>query len=168
MKKTNLGLFVPIIALAACVTGPKLDITQPPIDMTFQTKHATRNVDRLDLIEVRTILNRQGNWQEIGPTLCTAYGRGFEATFKTPAILRVPVYYGSTSPLRIQCKTDIDSKPRVSGKTVDAENLSAPKDEGIGITTGSGGTEVNAVIGIRNRNKDRFNYPSRVTVTFAP
>ncbi len=157
-----------VAALAACGTGPKLPITQPVVNLVSPQAEAADDFHRPDLIEVRSILREGINWREIGPADCTARANGQEANFETPALIQVPVFFGKTRSVLIQCRMAVGGIARVTGTTVDAVNLSRPDNEGVTISVGSEGASVGAVVSLRNRDKDRFDFPAKVTVTFAP
>jgi len=164
----RLAMILMMTALAGCATGPKLPITQPVIDLVSASAENHPNFDRPDLIEVRSILVNGFEWQEISGSQCSIKANGVTRNFTPPALIQVPMFYGKTRSLLIQCRNTINGISRVSGTTLEPKNLSAPDDEGVTISVGSEGTSVGAVVSLRNRNKDRFDFQRKVNVSFAP
>lgn len=94
---------------------------------------------------------------------CVLEGAGLEANFTTPALVRMPVYAGRTSDATITCRLG----GRVQSRLLEAINLTAEAaEEGLRIETGNKGTSVELGISIRDRSKDRFDYPSSLPFIF--
>lgn len=162
-------LLVGLLAgISGCDYGPKLPFTQAPVDVTFTSGAARANVDRLDIIDVRAYLRQDKEWVEKSSARCTLRGQGFRASFSPPAQVLAPVYRGRTDPIFILCRMSVNGVERVTSQTIEARNLSRPDDEGVTITTGTEGTSVAAVINLRDRTKDRFDYSSVVHLRFRP
>lgn len=161
------AVFFCVLAVG-CATGPSLPITQPPVDMRKTQSLPFQNFDRIDQVSVRTIVRKGTSWSEIGEVLCHVKGRGFERHFTSPAILNIPVFFGKTDEMAFECSGTVENRNLRTSKKVTPKNLSAPENEGVTLSVGTGGTSVEGVVSIRDRKKDRFDYPSSVTLTFAP
>ncbi len=164
----RIGAILLTTLVMGCATGPKLPITQPIVSFVPASAERHHRFDRPDLVEIRTIQRDGVRWSEIGGASCTMTANGLSQTFEPPVLVKVPLYYGRTRSLFVQCRATINGRSRVSGTTVDPTNLSEPDDEGFIIGVGSDGPSVGGVISIRNRNKDRFDYQHRINITFAP
>ena len=158
--------FAGLVTLAGCASTARLPIAQDVQNVTFTSSFAAQDIERGDLMTVRSVQTQGFNWAEFAGASCRLQGRGFETSFQTPAVLRLPVYLKRTDDVRIQCRATFEGRDVVSGKTVEAINLNAPKDEGVTLRTGTSGTSLDAVISLRDRDKDRFDYPKSVNIVF--
>jgi hypothetical protein len=78
----------------------------------------------------------------------------------------VPLYKGTPAPINGYCH--LQSINLAARFTLDTINQSAPKNEGLRLTLGSGGPRIGATISLRDRSKDRYGYPARLRITLAP
>ncbi len=152
----NCVLSALILALGACAAAP---ITTPPVSMTFSDPALESRVDTFDIVEVRTVTGQFASRETVEGAACEVFGTGFSATFQSPAVLNMPLFRGRTSDARITCRATLDGQTLTDARTLEVRNLSAPENEGITISTGTSGTSVGAVFSIRDRSKDRFDYP---------
>lgn len=152
---------IPVLALMGCGAPP---VTTPPVAVQFSPPQNAAKANSYDLITVRTVTGQFSKRQAVNGAACDVYGPDYTAQFFSPAIVQLPLYRGDTSDVRIVCTAIVGGAYKSDAVTVPATNLSAPDDEGITIRTGSSGTNIDAVLSIRDRSEDRFDYPSGVTL----
>ena len=92
------------------------------------------------------------------------------SAYRPPFRLRrrcaVPLYKGAPAPINGYCSLpDTNLAARF---TLEAVNQSAPKNEGLRLTLGSGGPRIAGTISLRDRSKDRYAYPAKLRITLAP
>lgn len=150
--------FLPLLAIiTACDSIGGAPITTPPVEVKFDADPG-RPPAKLDAVTIRTYKFREG---EVVGASCVLNGTGYSSSFTTPAVVQLPLFLGRTDDAFVRC-----SNNQGAGQAVlEAENLSAPENEGLTISTGTAGTRVSALFSIRNRAKDRFNYPSFLRIT---
>ena len=78
----------------------------------------------------------------------------------------MPLYKGTPAPINGYCH--LQSINLAARFTLDTINQSAPKNEGLRLTLGSGGPRIGATISLRDRSKDRYAYPARLRIVLAP
>lgn len=160
-----LHLIALTLAIAGCSQG--LPITTPLVEVSMTGAGAMPQVRRLDVVEIRSVQGSAFRQNEFGGAQCQITGTGFRAAFTTPARLRLPVYDGRTDAVSLTCTARFAQGMITRSDVIEAKNLTADAvDEGITIGIGTGGTSIRAAISLRDRSKDRFDYPSRFTVRF--
>ncbi|MGV6840670.1 MAG: hypothetical protein ACWA40_10805 [Planktomarina sp.] len=152
---------IPIVALVGCGAPP---VTTPPVAVQFSPPQNAAKVDSYDMITVRTVTGQFTKRQTVEGAACDIYGPDYTARFTSPAIVQLPLYRGDTSDVRVVCKANVNGVQKSDAATIPATNLSAPDDEGITLRTGTSGTSIEAVFSIRDKSRDRFDYPSSVTL----
>ena len=153
-----------LATLASC--APPLPIADYIADARSPNAKITTQPLRFDVITLRSFV--AGDRQERAGARCqiSTSDQRLSATFQTPAQLRVPLYKGTPAPINGYCH--LPGTNLTARFTLDAINQSAPENEGVRLTLGSGGPRIGATISLRDRNKDRYGYPARVRITLAP
>ena len=153
-----------LTALASC--APPLPITDYIADARSPNAKITTQPLRFDVITVRSFV--AGHRQERPGARCHIFtpDQRLSAAFQTPAQVRVPIYKGAPAPINGYCHMpDTNLAARF---TLEAVNQSAPKNEGLRLTLGSGGPRIAGTISLRDRSKDRYAYPAKLRITLAP
>ncbi|MGB1236209.1 MAG: hypothetical protein ACPG5U_10790 [Planktomarina sp.] len=154
-------LILAALGLAACGQPA---VTTPPVSMTFTSQAAQSGIDTFDLVTIRTTTGSFTNTRQVVGAQCEVFGTEYSAKFQSPAVLRMPLYRGRTSDARVVCRGNVNGATREGATTLEATNLTAPDNEGITLSVGTGGTKIGAVFSIRDRARDRFSYPNNLRV----
>jgi len=150
--------------LVACTTpvarddAIRFDVTGP---------QAGSEVNRLDHITVRTFMRRGLSRAELTGLPCTATGTGLRATFTSPATLAAPTYLGRTDPITVTCQRRTDTVQSASKIIKPTNQTEEDLDTGLRIGVNSNdGVSVRLGVSIRDKTRDRFDYPSSVLIDF--
>ncbi|MCT4553379.1 MAG: hypothetical protein N4A53_01710 [Pelagimonas sp.] len=147
------------------------EIETPPQSVTFTSKQAQDNAAGFSQMAVRSFVSTEKGRkddQEMLGARCSVKGRGFKADVVTPALIKMPIYTGASSPADISCRTDKDR----ASTTVKPFNATLAR---INATQSSGGGLLGVVVtaavkgmatAARDPLKDEFNYPGMARVVF--
>ena len=153
-----------LTALASC--APPLPIADYIADARSPNAKITTQPLRFDVITIRSFV--AGHRQERPGARCQIFtpDQRLSAAFQTPAQVRC-----RSIKARLRQSMDIASMPDTNLAarfTLEAVNQSAPKNEGLRLTLGSGGPRIAGTISLRDRSKDRYAYPAKLRITLAP
>ena len=128
--------------------APPLPIADYIADARSPNAKITTQPLRFDVITLRSFV--AGDRQERPGARCqiSTSDQRLSATFQTPAQLRVPLYKGTPAPINGYCH--LQSINLAARFTLDTINQSAPKNEGLRLTLGSGGPRIGATISLRD------------------
>jgi len=136
-----------LTALASC--APPLPITDYIADARSPNAKITTQPLRFDVITVRSFV--AGHRQERPGARCHIFtpDQRLSAAFQTPAQVRLPLYKGAPAPINGYCS--LPGTNLAARFTLEAVNQSAPKNEGLRLTLGSGGPRIAGTISLRDR-----------------
>ena len=156
-----------LLVISGCAPIVQSPINTPAQNVTFDAgSKRAEGIERLDIVEIRSFIHEGLKKSEHTDAACEITGTQYRADFVTPAFVRLPVYQGRTDSVVLKCYKNADKTGKIVSQVISSQNLSAPTNEGITISTGTSGTRIGAVFNIRNRAEDRFNYPKSVSVNF--
>ncbi len=169
VSPTTASIVMAAALLSACDVAPRAEITAPPQAVAFASPVAQARAAGTDLVTVRAraVSDVNGNKKttEIVGVNCNIFGNGFSTRLVTPAKVNVPVYLGSTDPLRARCTYN----GQTTTETLKAYRIkpSTPTPLGLGLAGVLVVAAVHAAAEAnRNPANDKFRYPSRLNVDF--
>ncbi len=164
MGMKRLALLFACSLIAACTNPIPSGET---VSFTVTGRQAAQTLDRLDPMTVRTFARSGLARQELTALPCTATGTGLRATFISPATLAVPTYRGRTDPITVSCRRRSDTVQSASRVVSPTNQTEEDLDTGLRIgVSSSEGLDVRLGVSIRDKSRDRFDYPSSVLIDF--
>ena len=115
------------------------------------------------LLEVRTYVDKDGEGrQEVAGADCTLSAADFNATMKSPAKVRVPLYRGQSSQLAVSCEMPGYQRKMVTVAAIDVTRSQR-------MASGAGGgligvVAVSAIDALSDNTRNEWRYPLAVVV----
>ncbi|MEM1274856.1 MAG: hypothetical protein AAGF88_13650 [Pseudomonadota bacterium] len=155
------------LSLIGCAqSGTQTDAAKP-IVFEVTGPQAAQAFDRLDRIRVRTFTRQGLRRSEVTGLSCTATGTGLRATFTSPATLAAPTYRGRTDPITISCTRRLETTQTVSRQITPVNTTKDNLDSGLRIGVSSNdGVNIRLGVSIRDKTRDRFDYPATALIDF--
>lgn len=156
MKNLMTGALA-LALLAGCTA--QMPVETPPIDVTYTQKAASQGIVKFANPTLRTQrFGADGKRSEISGVACKLQGSGFNASYTTPAIVRIPMKAGPPSSLVVTCNDGTNTRTQSYGAT----NLTAQRIQNSGGVAGGlvGALIASAIVASRDTSKDEFEFTS--------